>query len=990
MGESATTAKQVSNCVFVIKSPLTVSFCSLFLPHTPTAMQNKRSSLREKTSTPATTPKRPRVSNIKPAVPSPTPPASINRKKRGPAANGAPASGRKRAKTSKKASDVFDFDEEEETSIPITTPLRLLSAKKTSNDCAVGDFNVSNKCRVDSDANSSCSDESDAESVNAPTNGTSSSNEESKKFCASCYDEIEDLSKSIACSGPCLLSYHTECLGDLKVESDSSEWKCAECLSGKHRCFVCSSDTEETTKCSMKDCGRFYHVNCLTKFPHKKSSDSFTCPLHFCLTCYNDHDEDNVYRSVNRRLLQCVKCPTAYHFLDDCLAAGSTEIVSKMYIECPEHLDRKSFKVCNVSYCFACLTGGNIICCEGCPAAFHEKCLEFAVTEGPFYCGSCLKRKQVVYGETVWVKLGNYRWWPARVIAPMNVPDNLMRKKWEKGQFVVQFAGSQDYYWVDKGRVFPYVEGDALKQHNIAVGKSKMDQLYKQALVDIQTFHEEFRKARSISLSKKAKKYAPYKKILTNRPIGSVASFVESEKEDKNEDVTKCSCDAQSEAPCSSDSDCLNRLMNFECNSSNCRAGDKCCNQRFKRRQYVKAKPFNTGSRGWGLKAMQDIKEGTFIVEYVGELIDEKECNRRLDEKAKNNDNNFYFLTLDKDRIIDAGPAGNLARFMNHSCTPNCITQKWMVNGSNRVGLFAINDIKEGKCCTLVALLSLTLFSLSGEELTFNYNLVCRGNEKTSCHCGSSECCKFIGVRPSKASASEKTPNGTNGTPKRRPGRPSKGGSSVAKTKKREKQKEFTQFHEDYCFVCDEGGELIMCDKKGCPKSYHLSCIKRESIPRGRWNCPYHHCDECGKASDQFCSQCPTSFCPGHHKNMAKTSDGLLLCDVHSGQEEKSDEIVDTCTADEVNDEKVPAETNGITGNGSVDHHKINGNENGKVEGGEVEENDQDDQEDKSEKEDEAKEEKRESNSQDKITNGDVVTIVNGKLDKIDVTDEVK
>lgn len=50
-----------------------------------------------------------------------------------------------------------------------------------------------------------------------------------------------------------------------------------------------------------------------------------------------------------------------------------------------------------------------------------------------------------------------------------------------------------------------------------------------------------------------------------------------------------------------------------------------------------------------------------------------------------------------KDRIIDAGPKGNYSRFMNHSCQPNCETQKWTVNGDTRVGLFAICDVPAGK-----------------------------------------------------------------------------------------------------------------------------------------------------------------------------------------------------------------------------------------------------------------------------------------------------
>lgn len=55
-------------------------------------------------------------------------------------------------------------------------------------------------------------------------------------------------------------------------------------------------------------------------------------------------------------------------------------------------------------------------------------------------------------------------------------------------------------------------------------------------------------------------------------------------------------------------------------------------------------------------------------------------------------------VSCPQDRIIDAGPKGNEARFMNHSCQPNCETQKWTVNGDTRVGLFALKDITAGRC----------------------------------------------------------------------------------------------------------------------------------------------------------------------------------------------------------------------------------------------------------------------------------------------------
>lgn len=69
---------------------------------------------------------------------------------------------------------------------------------------------------------------------------------------------------------------------------------------------------------------------------------------------------------------------------------------------------------------------------------------------------------------------------------------------------------------------------------------------------------------------------------------------------------------------------------------------------------------------------------------------------------------------------------------MNHSCSPNCETQKWTVNGDTRVGLFALCDIP------------------ANTELTFNYNLDCAGNEKKVCKCDGVNCSGFIGVKANK------------------------------------------------------------------------------------------------------------------------------------------------------------------------------------------------------------------------------------------------
>lgn len=90
---------------------------------------------------------------------------------------------------------------------------------------------------------------------------------------------------------------------------------------------------------------------------------------------------------------------------------------------------------------------------------------------------------------------------------------------------------------------------------------------------------------------------------------------------------------------------------------------------------------------------MDNIKQETFVIEYVGELINHDEFLRRLTAKQEAKDENFYFLTVTPNLLIDAGPKGNLSRFISHSCEPNLQTQVWNVNGNTRIGLFTLVDI---------------------------------------------------------------------------------------------------------------------------------------------------------------------------------------------------------------------------------------------------------------------------------------------------------
>ncbi|KAI3746163.1 hypothetical protein L6452_08586 [Arctium lappa] len=122
------------------------------------------------------------------------------------------------------------------------------------------------------------------------------------------------------------------------------------------------------------------------------------------------------------------------------------------------------------------------------------------------------------------------------------------------------------------------------------------------------------------------------------------------------------------------------------------------------------------------------IPKGRFLIEYVEEVLDMPVYEARQREYASKGHKHFYFMTLNGSEVIDVCAKGNLGRFINHSCEPNCRTEKWMVNGEVFIGLFAIRDIKKG------------------EELTFDYNYVrVFGVAAKKCVCGSSRCRGVIG-----------------------------------------------------------------------------------------------------------------------------------------------------------------------------------------------------------------------------------------------------
>ncbi|KAI3464563.1 hypothetical protein Pfo_021226 [Paulownia fortunei] len=200
------------------------------------------------------------------------------------------------------------------------------------------------------------------------------------------------------------------------------------------------------------------------------------------------------------------------------------------------------------------------------------------------------------------------------------------------------------------------------------------------------------------------------------------------------DEVMVCHCKPPSDGRMGCGAKCLNRMLNIECVQGTCPCGELCSNQQFQKRKYSKLKWFKCGKKGYGLQALEDISEGQFLIEYVGEVLDVHAYEARQREYALDGHKHFYFMTLNGSEVIDACAKGNLGRFINHSCDPNCRTEKWMVNGEVCVGLFSLRDIKKG------------------EEVTFDYNYVrVFGAAAKKCVCGSPNCRGYIGGDPTNS-----------------------------------------------------------------------------------------------------------------------------------------------------------------------------------------------------------------------------------------------
>jgi len=123
----------------------------------------------------------------------------------------------------------------------------------------------------------------------------------------------------------------------------------------------------------------------------------------------------------------------------------------------------------------------------------------------------------------------------------------------------------------------------------------------------------------------------------------------------------------------------------------------------------------------WGLFTLEPIEAEDMVIEYVGEIITNRLADFREEKYEESGIGSSYLFRLDADSVIDATKKGNIARFMNHSCDPNCTAKLIDYEGATKIAVYALRPIAVG------------------EEITYDYKFPYE-DDKIPCYCKSPKC----------------------------------------------------------------------------------------------------------------------------------------------------------------------------------------------------------------------------------------------------------
>lgn len=167
-------------------------------------------------------------------------------------------------------------------------------------------------------------------------------------------------------------------------------------------------------------------------------------------------------------------------------------------------------------------------------------------------------------------------------------------------------------------------------------------------------------------------------------------------------------------------------------------------NQLQKRKKPVKFA--RSAIHNWGLYSLEPITTGEMIIEYVGEKIRQEIADLREIKYTESGIGSSYLFRIDEGTVVDATKKGGIARFINHSCDPNCTAKIIRVGGTKRIVIYALRDIEKGMLLPLLTRGTEKLTELLDEELTYDYKFEREigSDDRIPCLCGSTNCKGFL------------------------------------------------------------------------------------------------------------------------------------------------------------------------------------------------------------------------------------------------------
>jgi DNA-directed RNA polymerase subunit K/omega len=410
------------------------------------------------------------------------------------------------------------------------------------------------------------------------------------------------------------------------------------------------------------------------------------------------------------------------------------ELQNIISFKCPRHL-------CDTCYEFH----GNVdlqdLCdCHYCPRAFHSNC----IPPGSRFNSTCivcpLHPQEVLPGDASLSQIGKFR---AKYSQKSKQQQNKLRSYQKLGEENENEGNDQMDIVVDNNNNNNNNDKEEEEEEVSGYIQSFFEQIIiPDTLPDIQQLYDNHYRLPLIVKAQLDNIPATFKLINKNNwnnfPSEKIPPLI----------VPTEGCD------CRNDScgwDCYNRQSRIECCAMKCHIKSKdrdpamganmnaivcavsaryhnrnldCGNRALQHQETAKVKVIQEGNMGFGLQAEEDISRGKLVIEYIGEILDETQMIQRLERQRilTPSDKEYYIMELDNGVYVDGKYEGNLSRFINHSCDPNCELQRWNVRGKIRIGIVAIKAIKKG------------------EALSYDYQFDTQQEDVFKCYCQANNC----------------------------------------------------------------------------------------------------------------------------------------------------------------------------------------------------------------------------------------------------------